>query len=70
MTPAQEIAVRPRQPAVRVKPLPGVARQHFAPQIGVVGGRIAALEDVREVGGVVARGDRRIVESDRRQHEV
>src|SRR4029077_3284537 len=42
-------------------------RQHLAPQVGVVAGGIAAFENMREVGGVIARRYRRVVEPARAQ---
>src|SRR5438105_2127336 len=51
---AEHLAVGARQPAVLVEPLPAVARQHLAPDVRVIGGRIAAGEDVREIRGMVA----------------
>src|SRR5262249_2671988 len=62
---AQEIAVRTRQSAVRVEPFTGVARQHLAPQISVVAGRVARFENVSEVRRVASRRNRGIVESAR-----
>src|ERR1700684_2166529 len=54
-TRAQIIAVGAGQPAVLVQPRTGIACQYFAPHIGVVARRVAAAEDVQEIGRVIAR---------------
>src|SRR5580693_5960005 len=59
--PAQLIAVGSGDSTVRVYPRARVARQHLAPQIGVIARRIVVVEDVAEVRGVVARRDRCVV---------
>ena len=47
--PAQLIAVRARESAVRVHPGTRVARQHLAPEIRVIARRILVVKDMAEV---------------------
>ena len=48
-------AIGATQAAIGGKPLARIARQHLAPDVGVVAGRIAAGEHVGKIGRVVAR---------------
>src|SRR3954470_17273474 len=46
---AEAVAVRAGHAAVFLEPVVGVVVEHFAPEVGVVAGRVAAAPDVRKV---------------------
>ena len=64
---AERVAVRALQAAVLAEPLDGVGVEHLGPDVRVVAGRVAAAEDVVEVGRAVARRHRREVDAGRSQ---
>ena len=55
---AETIAVLALQAAVLLDPLDGVRIEHFAPDVGVIAGRVAARERVREIRRPIARRHR------------